>query len=90
MGLVGGIAFVLCSWYIGFGLNHVVLSLLMATTITILEYVAGMLFNRDYSIWDYRKLPLNINGQVCLPFMLIWAVVMPFVIIWLDGILPKL
>ena len=90
MGLVGGVAFVLCSWYISFGLNHVILSLLMSTTITALEYIAGMIFNRDYSIWDYRKLPFNINGQVCLPFMLIWAVIMPFVIIWLDGLLPKM
>lgn len=86
MGLVGGIAFVLCTYYIG--LPYVLMCLLMAVTITSLELIAGLIFNADYSIWDYRNMPLNIKGQVCLPFFLVWAIIMPPVIMWLDKILP--
>jgi uncharacterized membrane protein len=60
------------------------MGLLMGVTITTLELVAGLVWNREHKIWDYSKLPLNIKGQVCLPFTLIWAVAMPFVIVWLD------
>ena len=40
--------------------------------ITAVELAAGLLVNRDYHIWDYRGLPLNYRGQVCLPFSLLW------------------
>lgn len=43
-----------------------------AMVITSVELLAGLLFNRDYSVWDYRTLPLNFHGQVCLPFTLLW------------------
>ena len=36
------------------------------------ELLFGLLFNRDYRIWDYRSLPLNWGGQICLPFSLLW------------------
>ena len=39
---------------------------------TIGELLTGLLFNRDYSIWDYRELPGNFRGQICLPFSLLW------------------
>ena len=37
------------------------------------ELATGLLFNRDFSIWDYRALPLNFYGQICLPFSLLWV-----------------
>lgn len=40
--------------------------------ITAVELATGLLFNRDYRVWDYRELPLNFRGQVCLPFSLLW------------------
>ena len=43
-----------------------------ALIITSVELLAGLLFNRDYRVWDYRSLPLNFHGQVCLPFCLLW------------------
>ena len=43
-----------------------------AATITTVELLAGLLANRDYSVWDYRGMPLNFYGQVCLPFSLFW------------------
>ena len=36
------------------------------------ELVTGLVFNRGYEIWDYRALPLNYRGQICLPFTLLW------------------
>ena len=43
-----------------------------AGIITLVEYTAGLLFNRQYDVWDYRKMPMNLHGQVCLPFCLLW------------------
>ena len=43
-----------------------------AGIITMIELLAGLLFNRDYQVWDYRSLPGNFHGQICLPFFLLW------------------
>ena len=44
-----------------------------AGIITLVEYAAGLLVNRSYGVWDYRDVPLNIHGQICLPFCLLWV-----------------
>ena len=36
------------------------------------ELLFGLLFNRNYSIWDYRELPLNLGGQICLWYSGLW------------------
>jgi len=43
-----------------------------AGIITMVEYAAGLLINRDYAVWDYRALPLNYHGQICFSFCLLW------------------
>lgn len=43
-----------------------------AGVITMVELLAGLLFNRDYKVWDYRHLPVNFHGQICLRFFLLW------------------
>ena len=43
-----------------------------AGIITAVELLAGLLFNRNYQVWDYRHLPVNFRGQICLPFFLLW------------------
>ena len=43
-----------------------------AGVITMIELLAGLIFNRDYGVWDYRHLPLNFHGQICLRFFLLW------------------
>ena len=48
-------------------------ALMGAGIITLVEYTAGLLFNRNYTVWDYRKLPLNLHGQVCLPYFFLWV-----------------
>lgn len=44
-----------------------------AGIITGVELLAGLLANRGYRVWDYRDLPLNFKGQICLPFSLLWV-----------------
>ena len=44
-----------------------------AGIITMVELLTGLLTNRDYSVWDYRQMPGNFHGQICLPFSLLWV-----------------
>lgn len=74
MFLAGGLCFVLLD-----GLNRVrprlplpLRCLAGAGIITGVELAAGMLFNRDYRVWDYRGLPGNFMGQICLVYSLLW------------------
>lgn len=51
------------------------------------EWICGLLFNKDYHIWDYRGLPLSsLDGQVCLLFSLAWCLIAAFAIPLLDWI----
>ncbi len=43
-----------------------------AGIITFVELAAGLLANRDYSVWDYRRMPFNYHGQICLVYSLLW------------------
>ena len=43
-----------------------------SVVITGVELAAGLLFNRNYTVWDYRHLPMSFLGQICLPFSLLW------------------
>ena len=54
-------------------LGPVLCSLAGAGIITAVELVTGLIWNRDHRVWDYRHLPLNYRGQICLPFSLLWA-----------------
>ena len=40
--------------------------------ITSVELLTGLLANQDYSVWDYRHMPMNFHGQICLPFSVLW------------------
>ena len=43
--------------------------------VTPLEFVTGCVVNLwlGWGVWDYSDLPLNLLGQVCLPFALLWV-----------------
>lgn len=60
-----------------------------AGIITGVELAAGLLFNRGYRVWDYRQLPYNLRGQICLPYSLLWVPVGQAGI-WIYGILDRL
>lgn len=48
--------------------------LLGALIITAVELIFGMIFNIGYhmSVWDYSNMPMNLLGQICLPFSVLW------------------
>ena len=46
---------------------------LSAAAVTTLELLTGLAMNRDHKVWDYRGLPLNFLGHICLPFSLAWV-----------------
>ena len=48
-------------------------TLLGGLVITGIEYGIGQVFNRRYEVWDYRRMPLNLQGQICLPFTAAWC-----------------
>lgn len=58
--------------------------ILCAIFITFGEYIVGIIWNSDFSIWDYRHIPLNYKGQICLPFSLLWCVLSSIFIPFLD------
>ena len=40
--------------------------------ITSVELLTGLLVNQRYQVWDYREMPMNFHGQICLPFSALW------------------
>lgn len=45
--------------------------------ITLFEFVTGCIVNLwlGWEVWDYSELPMNILGQICIPFSLIWLII---------------
>ena len=52
--------------------------------VTMVELAAGMIVNRSYAVWDYRGLPFNFMGQICLRFSLLWIPVSLMAILLYD------
>lgn len=56
--------------------GHWIQAFLVAALVpTAIEYFVGWLSFRilHTRLWDYSRMPLNLNGYVCLPFSLIWG-----------------
>ncbi len=74
MFLLGGLCFLLVGGCVA-KLTRLPLALrliLGACVITALELATGLLVNRDFRVWDYRRLPYNFLGQISLQFSLLW------------------
>ena len=76
--ILGGLCFVsiglineLFPWELGI----VWQALIGGTMVTCLEFITGVIVNiwLKLGVWDYSGLPLNILGQVCLPFYFAWV-----------------
>ena len=53
--------------------------------VTPMEFFVGkFLVNQDLNIWDYTNMPCNIDGQICLPFTLIWCIISVVVVVLDD------
>lgn len=78
MAILGGLCFICI------GLINEVLSwetplwkqaLIGGITTTVLEFITGYIVNilLGWNVWNYSNLPLNILGQISLPFTLAWC-----------------
>ena len=69
----GGLCFLLMGQLDKLRLSWPVRAGFGAGTITAVEFLTGLLVNRNYQVWDYRDQPGNLLGQICPAFMLLWA-----------------
>ena len=72
MFLAGGICFLLLGQLERARFSVVMKCLLGAVIITAVELLVGLMTNRDHQVWDYRQMPYNFLGQVCLSYSLLW------------------
>ena len=52
--------------------------------ITMVELAAGLIFNRSYTVWDYRDQWGNWLGQICPLFSLLWIGIAALVLLIYD------
>lgn len=67
--------------------RHLALFLLMAIVITIMEYIAGIIFVKGMKVklWDYSNLKGNLQGIICPQFTFFWFVLSFFYYAFLDN-----
>ena len=72
--------------------NLLLLFLLSGVLVTALEWVTGFLLEVlfHHKWWDYSKMPLNLNGYVCLPFSLLWGAACTLIVKYIHPLLWKL
>lgn len=78
MMLAGGICFIIFS-LIAEKLREQRLlykAILAALAVTAVEFVFGVVFNiiLKMDVWDYSGVPLNLFGQICLLYTVIWGI----------------
>lgn len=64
--------------------------LLASGIITILELTMGLAVNRNYAVWDYRRMMYNYHGQICLNYSLLWIPVSLLAMMLYRWIEPKI
>lgn len=54
--------------------------------ILIAEFLTGCIVNLwlEWHVWDYSNMPLNLFGQICLPFALLWVPISTAAIVFDD------
>ena len=80
MAVLGGVCFALIGGlneYIPWEMPLWLQGIIGSAIVTALELVSGCILNLwlGLGVWDYSGLPLNLWGQICLPFSLLWVVV---------------
>ena len=79
MMIAGGMCFVMFSLVAGWlrGRSILIKATVCALGVTAVEFIFGVVFNLwlGLRVWDYSSMPMNVLGQICLPFTLIWGVI---------------
>lgn len=87
--LVGGACFLMCGfvnevfeWDMPMWQQMIICSI----DIISIEFIAGCILNMwlGLNVWDYSNMPLNLFGQICAPFMLLWFFVSAIAIVLDD------
>lgn len=62
--------------------------LISAAIITLVEFITGLIVNvwLDLNVWDYSDHSLNLMGQICVFYTIIWFFLSPLAIIINDYI----
>lgn len=86
MWILGGICFIcigLINEILKWETPLVLQGLIGSFIVTLLEFITGYIVNirLGMRIWDYSRMPLNIMGQVCLNFTIIWFFISIFALI---------
>lgn len=77
MFLLGGACFLMLGRVGALRMNVAARAVLGGVLITVGELVVGLLVNRRFQVWDYRSIPLNFCGQVCLLYSVFWILLSP-------------
>ena len=77
MVVVGGVCFLICgaiNEIFDYDMSLLKQGMICAALVTGVELVAGIIINllMGLNVWDYSNMPLNLFGQICLPFSLLW------------------
>lgn len=72
MFVLGGACFLALGKLGRLRLPRPLLAVLGSGLITAGELLTGLLINSSYLVWDYRRMPMNFRGQICLRFSLLW------------------
>ena len=88
MFIAGGVCFLLLGQLDRAKFSPALKCLVGAAVITAVELLAGLLANRDHRVWDYRQMPYNFLGQICLGYSLLWIPV-SFGAMWLYRLLAQ-
>lgn len=56
--------------------SRIILFIIMAVVMTVIEYIAGLIFIKGMKVklWDYSGEKFNLQGIICLKFSCYWAV----------------
>lgn len=62
--------------------NIVLLFFLALILVTALEYLTSFLLEKIFhlTLWDYKEVPLNINGRVAVPVSIFWGLACVFIV----------
>ena len=72
-------------------LQHITLFFIMTISITIIEYIAGIIFIKGMKVklWDYSNLKGNIQGIICPQFSFFWFLLSSFYYIFINPFIDE-
>jgi len=95
MALLGGLMFLLIgaiNEWLPWNMPLLLQGFMGAAVITAAELVFGIYLNLwlELAVWDYSNLPLNLWGQICLPYSILWIGLSVFGVILDDRLRYRL